>query len=220
MSTTVYLIRHGESQANRRDVFLGHYNMSLTDTGRKQAELTAAYLFDAAPTPAAIYSSDLTRAHETAECTAVRLGMPIVKDERLREIDAGRWDNKSFTELKTEFAESFVVWTHDIGSARCDGGESVAEVQSRFVAAVADLAARHDGETVFIFSHATPVRTFAAHCLGKTSAEMKEVPWPPNASVTEAVYENGAFRLVEYARHDFMGDMVTSIISGCVKGKR
>ena len=106
-TTEIYLIRHGESQANEKNVFIGHGDLDLTEKGKKQAELTAEYLkachFDV------IYSSDLLRAYHTAEATAKKLGLPIVKDERLREIDAGEWDFKTFDDLEKEYQESYGV---------------------------------------------------------------------------------------------------------------
>lgn len=213
MSTTIYLIRHGESQANERDVFLGHYNLDLTAIGQKQASITAEHLKKQVPSVDAIYASDLTRAYQTAQCTAKRFNMPIIKDEKLREIDAGFWDNLSFTELNERFAESYNVWVSDIGNARCDGGESVRELQQRVVSAIARIAENHNEQTVLLFTHATPIRVFAAHCLEKSLDEIKTVPWVTNASVTKAVYDHGTFQLVEYGRDDFIGDFVTKLPS-------
>ena len=109
-TTEIYLIRHGESQANERDVFLGHGDLDLTEKGKKQAELTAEYLkachFDV------IYSSDLLRAYHTAEATAKKVGLPIVKDERLREIDAGEWDFKTFDDLEKEYQDKEKNYTN------------------------------------------------------------------------------------------------------------
>ena len=60
----LYFIRHGESLANQKDVFIGQYDFDLTEKGRKQAEMVADYLKDVKVD--AIYSSDLLRAYHTA----------------------------------------------------------------------------------------------------------------------------------------------------------
>lgn len=211
LSTTIYLIRHGESEANERDVFLGHYDLPLTQNGRNQAAMTAAYLAEYAPVPDAIYTSDLKRAYETAQYTAERLHKTVITEKELREIDAGDWDNRSFDDLSKHFAESYHTWITDIGHARCDGGESVEELRERVVSYIIQIAQIHDGGVLFLFTHATPIRAFAAHCLRKTHEEMKTVPWATNASVTKAVFEAAEFRLVEYSRDDFMGDSVTKL---------
>lgn len=211
MATTIYMMRHGESEANERDVFLGHGDLKLTQRGREQASMTAAFLKNEIGRPDAVYSSDLLRAYETGKCTADQFDMQVVKDKELREIDAGKWDFLTFSQLENEFAESYYVWTHNIGQARCDGGESVEQLQNRVACAVERIAKRHDNQVVFIFSHATPIRAFAAYCLKKTRDEIKDVPWAANASVTKVTYHEGTFQLEEYSRDDFMGDLVTAL---------
>lgn len=211
MSTTIYLIRHGESEANERTIFLGHGDLNLTQRGREQACMTADYLKTQIGQPDAIYSSDLSRAYETGKCIADQFDMPITKDQDLREIDAGKWDFVSFSDLEKEFAESYKIWLQSIGHARCDGGESVEELQSRFVCAITRIVKKHQNAVVFIFTHATPIRVFAAHCLKKSLGEIKDIPWAANASVTKAIYNEDCFEMVEYGRDDFMGNLVTAL---------
>lgn len=210
MSTTIYLIRHGESEGNLHNTFLGHTDLSLTKKGIAQAQMTAEYLKNIKAD--AIYSSDLKRAFETAECTANLLNMPIIKNQSLREIYAGKWEGMPFLEIGNTYKDSFDIWQNNFGRAVCDGGESVEQLKQRFVTAVTDIAKAHHGETVFIFTHATPIRLFAAHCLKKSIDEYKDIPWSANASVTKAVYD-GSFRLIDYGKADFMGDLVTRFSS-------
>ena len=76
MKTKIYLVRHGQSEGNLHDQFIGHTDIALTELGRRQAEMAAVYLesihLDA------IYSSDLQRAYDTACATAKRKGLPVV----------------------------------------------------------------------------------------------------------------------------------------------
>jgi len=211
MSTMIYLIRHGESEGNHLGVFLGHYDLELTQLGRKQACMAADYLIKTVGRPDAIYASDLKRAYETAKCTADCMDMEIRKNQNLREIFAGQWENVPFTTITEKFPESYGVWLSDIGRARCDGGESVEQLQQRVVSAVTHIAKEHENGVVFLFTHATPVRVFAAHCLQKTLSEIKTIPWATNASVTKAVYDGEAFQLLEYSCCDFMGDLITKL---------
>ena len=207
--TLLYLIRHGESQANKRDAFLGHCDLPLTDQGIAQAELAAAFLKDSGAD--AIYSSDLTRAHETAKRTAALLALPIQTDPNLREIDCGLWDNLTFTELRQQFAESFAVWTDNISAAVCDGGESVAQLAQRIMGVLTSIARANAGKKILVFSHGTPIRIAGCVAMGRPLSELKEVPWAANASTTTLEYENGSFRLVEYGREDYMGALVTKL---------
>ena len=209
LSTTLYLIRHGESEGNRLSTFLGHTDLPLTERGKMQADVTAGYLKEQNFCPKSIYSSDLTRAHSTAESTAKLLDMPIIKDIGLREINAGEWEGQRFEVIADKFAESYNVWLQNIGRACCDGGESVAELQARVVSTITRIADKHRDEVIFIFTHATPIRVFAAHCMNKTPDEIKNIPWASNASVTKATYSDGIFKLIEYGKDDFMGELVT-----------
>ena len=211
MGTIIYLIRHGESEANQRDTFLGHGDLDLTETGREQACVTADYLYSHGPKPDAIYSSDLKRAYHTAEKTAELFDMPVIKEKGLREIDAGLWENVTFSELRTHFTKSFALWNENIGLAGCDGGETVEQLQNRVVSAVERIAKAHKNGSVFLFCHATPIRVFAAHCLNKALDEIKEVPWPTNASVTKAEYDGKRFRLTDYSMDGFMGELITKL---------
>ncbi|MBR5529495.1 MAG: histidine phosphatase family protein [Oscillospiraceae bacterium] len=207
--TTLYLIRHGESQANEKDVFIGHTDLELTDLGRKQAEITADYLKNI--TPDVIYSSDLRRAYNTAEATAKQYGMEICIEPGLREIYAGDWEYVPFAQLEAQCKETYGIWCKDVANARCDNGESVTEVYDRVSKTIRKIAMRHPDATVFIFSHATPVRTFAIHSMGKTVQELPLLPWPSNASVTRVTFDGEKFSLLEYSTDHFMGTLATRL---------
>jgi len=207
--TVIYLIRHGESQGNAIRSFLGHTNLDLTDKGHIQADLTAKYLSGIHADT--IYSSDLLRAYNTAKHTADARSMEIIKNERLREIYAGVWENRLFNDLEKEYAKSYFVWRNDIGNCRPDGGESVEELQKRIVTELTRIADENTGKTVFIFTHATPIRVFKAFCDGKQKEEIKDIPWAPNASVTKSVYENGIFTVTSYGEDGFMGDFSSTL---------
>ena len=209
MKTTVYLIRHGQSQGNLKDQFVGHTDIGLTELGHQQAAAAAAYLKNI-PLDA-IYSSDLQRAYDTA-CTTARLkNMSVTKTAAMREIYGGKWETVTFPSLMDHFGQDFSVWQNDFGNARCTDGESVLELQTRIVNEVKRIAEENPGKAVAIFCHATPIRVFRAHCDGASVAAMGNIPWATNASVTHAEYENGAFRLVEYSIDDFMGSLVTAL---------
>lgn len=208
-ATELYLIRHGQSEANLQACFLGHGDLDLTELGRRQAQLAAGYLRNIGVD--AIYSSDLKRAFHTAGATAEALGMTVTADRRLREIDGGAWEFRPFTELVREYPVEYNLWQHNIGLSRCAGGESVVELQERIVAAVKDLAARHEGQTLFLFTHATPIRVLRAACEGLAPEVWQSVPWATNASVTHLRCENGHLTLVDYSIDHFMGQLVTAL---------
>lgn len=208
-TTHIYLIRHGESEGNRVRSFLGHSDLDLTEKGHAQAERTAEYLDSVSVDK--IYSSDLKRAYNTAYHTAKKKGMEIITSEKLREIYAGEWENIAFDELLVEYKEEYSLFRENIGLARCTGGESVAELQERFVNELKRIAAENEGKTVFVFTHATPIRATKAAFDGLALEEMQSVPWASNASVTHVECSDGEFKVVAYGINDFMGEIATAL---------
>ena len=210
MTTThIYLIRHGESEGNRIHAFLGHTDLDITDKGHEQAKKTAEYLKDIHAD--VIYSSDLKRAYNTALHTANEKGMEIIKSEGLREIYAGEWENRLFEELAVEYEETFRTWRENIGFARCTGGESVAELQMRFVSELKRIKRAHEGETVFVFTHATPLRVTKAAFDGISLEDMKSIPWASNASVTHVECVGEEYRVADYSIDHFMQELLTAL---------
>lgn len=207
--TTLLLVRHGESVANHQNVFAGNTDADLSALGHEQAERTAEYLAEHYNI-SAIYSSDLKRAFKTGLHTAVKVGVPMIPDEKLREISAGEWENRKFDDLQTEFQKDYSVWLKDIGNAVCTGGESVRQLGERVQKRLEEIAKKHDGETVLITTHATPIRVSQCIWEGKPLSEMKNVPWVSNASVTVVEYD-GAWHLKEVSVDEHLKELRTDL---------
>ena len=202
MDTTLLFVRHGQSEANTRHIFAGHLDAPLSSLGQKQAEALALYLD--AFSISAIYTSDLSRAASTAEPTARRKGLTLQKDSRLREINAGIWEGKTFDALSPR--ADFAVWLSDIGHAAPEGGETTEALLSRVLGATREIAAKHVGETVLISTHATPIRLLETVWRGLPLSAAKDIPWCGNASVTGVLYkEDGSFDILFRDVNDFLG---------------
>lgn len=203
--TTVYLIRHGESMGNLEHRFLGQADEPLSPLGHEQAERTSEYLVTI-PVDV-IYSSDLIRARQTAEHTAKKLGLPVHTSSALREIYAGQWEGKHTSVLLEQFKDSYETWRYNIGAVQCPDGESVRQVQERFVPEVERILRENEGKTIFIFCHATPIRLLRAAWEGVPLEEVRYLPRVSNSSVTKGEYADGAFRILQYSYDDFLGDL-------------
>ena len=190
--TTLLLARHGESDWNAQKRWQGHADRPLTRRGRGQATALAERL-DAFPL-AAIYSSDLLRARETAAAVARRRGLEISCRDDLREVDVGSWSGRSRDELEAAAPEEVARWLD--GDKGWEGGESYEQMADRVVAAVTEIAAAHPGEHVLVVTHGGCVRAVHAHALGLTfHAHRSTAPVEPNARLSAVVVENGAMRL-------------------------
>jgi len=191
-------------------VFAGWYNCHLTERGQTQAKATAQYLQQVPIT--AVYASDLHRAYDTGAAIAAVKTVPIMADNRLREINAGAWEGMNFEELAIRFPGAFERWVNTVGLASCTDGESVAQLQQRVRGAVEDIVRRHPGETLCIATHATPIRVMECVWRDLPLAEMHTIPWVKNASVTIAEYdENGVGHLVERDIHAHLGTLNTAL---------
>ncbi len=181
--TTIILTRHGETDWNSERRWQGHVDRPLNDTGRAQAAELAASLVE---TPiGAIYTSDLVRARETAEIVAANLGLPVIVDRELREVDVGEWSGLAHDEIAERFPEGFARWQE--GLHGWDEGESYEAMRERVVAALLRIAARHAGETILVVAHGGTIRACRAAATGLTYRESRQASLPPagNCSVHE-----------------------------------
>lgn len=180
--TRLIFVRHGQSEANFSRVFAGHTDAPLTALGRAQAAAAGEYLrrfhIDIA------YASDLRRAYDTASIIASRHGLTPIPMQHFREIYAGEWEGKRFTDLEIEYPSDYSIWRNDIGNARPTGGESVAELGARISRAVSRLLAEHEGKTVLVGTHATAIRVMECFVRGVPFEEAARIPWTQNASTT------------------------------------
>lgn len=127
---TVLLARHGETDDNREPLrFQGWRDTPLNGTGRRQAAELAERVADAGIV--SLWSSDLSRASETAEIVGARLGLEATLDPRLREGNRGRWEGRLFREVADEEPELYAAWMRAGDGWRFPGGESLLEQQQR-----------------------------------------------------------------------------------------
>lgn len=208
--TTILLIRHGQSEGNILGVFTGHSGYSLTDLGHKQAEMTAEYIRKNYSVDA-VYCSDLPRAFQTAEHIAHAFALPIVTDCRLREINAGEWENKLFTELPDLFPDAFALWLEDLIHSRCTGGESVLEVADRATKALYDLARIYAGKCIAVVAHGTTIRTALWKISGASDVAMKEMEWASNCGISELNFINGTLQVVSQNITEHLRGFVTEL---------
>ena len=159
--TRILLARHGETEWNRVGRWQGHADPPLNDTGRRQAAQLAERL--AGDGVAAVYSSDLVRASETARVVADRLGLDVVEDPGLREIDVGSWSGLTRAEVEQRFPEGYARWLGgDIGH----DGETREQLTARVVDTATTIAGRHEAETVLVVTHGGVIRALRRHAAG------------------------------------------------------
>ena len=205
--TNLIMIRHGQSVANEEDKFAGHSDFDLTDLGRTQAELAGEYVKKHFKVDA-VYASDLKRAFNTAVPSARAFGLEVIPDENLREIYAGDWEAMPFAQVISDYPADFLLWKNDLANAYCPGGETVAQLTERVCGEVCRICEKHDGETVLIATHATPVRAVQSAASGQSSSDIAFVA---NASINLFTYENGKLAIKQLNIVEHLGDLMTTL---------
>ena len=213
--TTLIMVRHGQSVTNLEKRFAGQIETPLTELGHEQAEATSRFL-DSYRIDR-IYSSDLSRAMDTARYTAVHQDLEIIPAKGFREINAGLWAMKQYEEILAKYPESYGMWLHDFGRAHPDGGESVLELSERINVELDRVLSENRGKTVAVFTHATPVRIMGFKWFGIPLTEAERLPFCSNAAVSIVEYEDdGVFRVIEYGYDKHHGTHKTDLPKGIV----
>lgn len=204
--TRFYIVRHGETQTNRENVFAGHFNAMLTDLGREQARLLSKALSDVEFDVA--YSSDLDRAYETA-CIALNKRLPIQKDERLREIFVGDWEHVSADELDKIYPEERELWQTAFGKCTPTNGERVADAYTRIVATITDFAVKNEGKTVFVASHGGVIHLLINWAKGVVAEDVTKDGLPGNTAIAILDVDNGKPTLIKHNDTSHLGNLAT-----------
>lgn len=208
--TRIILVRHGRSMANAENIFAGHLDVDLHETGAAQAKLTAEYIANNFKVDRVI-ASDLKRAFCTGKIIADRLGLDITADRGFREINAGEWDGKLFSDLPKLYPEDFRAWKTDIGNSACPGGETTRELSERIMANLDRVARENEGKTLVIASHATPIRCIGAALMYRDVHDMNKVPWATNASVTVVNFDGDKWTLEKYSEDAHLESLKTEL---------
>jgi broad specificity phosphatase PhoE len=172
--TTLLLVRHGETAWNAERRWQGHADVPLNERGREQAAALAESL--AGERIDAIYTSDLSRARDTADIVGARIGVPVVVIGDLREVDVGPIEGMTADE-----ARAFPEWQ----------GESREAHSARVLGALDRIAAVHPGQRVLVVTHGGSMRRVHEH-LGLESSG----PFA-NCVVWACAHEDGRLRAID-----------------------
>ena len=165
--TLVLYVRHGRTPTTGARLPGRAPGLHLSDEGRAQAEAVAAAIAGRDGTGqqvAAVYASPMERTRETAAPIARALGLRVRTAPGLNECDFGRWTGRRLKDLMK--LKAWATVQRQPSTFRFPSGESFAEMQARITGQVADLVARHPGETIVCVSHADPIKAALAQAVG------------------------------------------------------
>jgi probable phosphoglycerate mutase len=150
------LLRHGQTELSVQRRYSGRGNPALTESGQHQADAAARYLAQRGGI-AAVFSSPLQRAYDTAAAAGKALGLNVTVDDDLIETDFGAWEGLTFAEAAERDSDLHRRWLRETTVAP-PGGESFDEALVRVSRARERIIAGYQGTTVLVVSHVTPIK--------------------------------------------------------------
>jgi broad specificity phosphatase PhoE len=172
----MYLLRHGATANNlaQPPVLQGRkQNPGLSPEGQRQAEAAAGALADRSI--AAVYSSPMVRAVETAEYFARDRALTPQTVDALIEVDVGRWEGRDWNEIAASEPDAYRQFMEDPAAHGYSGGESLGEVSERVLPAMSSLLDAHPGEAIIVIAHNVVNRVYLAELLHLPTSQARSI---------------------------------------------
>lgn len=164
MVTTLYLIRHGETEGSEIKRYKGSIDVPLSERGI--AQIRSASVFINSSKLSAVYCSPLSRALKSAEIIAEPHGLnPLIMPD-LRERSFGVWEGMSFDEIKKQYPDEFKAWADNPLRFSPVGGENTLEVRDRVLQSLDKILKKHNGESISIVAHGGVNRVILCDIMG------------------------------------------------------
>lgn len=205
-TTTLYLIRHGATDANERRPYILQgcgINLGLSQTGKKQAHAAAAFL-KTHPLDH-IYSSQMERAVETAGIIAAHHNIDVKTVAGLHECDVGQWEGKDWGTIMRENPDEYRAFIGDPGENPYLGGESYGDVLRRAQPILQQLLDEHPGETIAVIAHNVVNRAYLGSLLRLDMRQARQLP-QSNTCVNVIRQTDGETHLVTMNAHFHLSD--------------
>lgn len=182
-TASIFLVRHGETEYNRTNRYMGRREEGLNDLGHRQAAQVAARLAADGPFDALV-SSPLLRTLETSAHIGSALGLTAVHAAGFVEVDMGSWEGRDRADVEAEDPDRWALWLIDPAKVEVDGMERIGDLLVRVGEALDQTVERYAGRRVIVVTHYACVATAVMHTLGLPSVAYRQFP-VGNASITE-----------------------------------
>lgn len=209
--TTLIIVRHAETTWNREKRMQGTTDTTLSDVGQAQAQALARRL--ASETFTALYSSDLSRARDTARAIARLSRRELTLEPRLRERAFGVFEGLTADEIRARYPAEYACFASRDPDYEVPGGESARGFMGRCLGCLAEIAGRHAGEDIVVVTHGLVLDALyrAAHDLDH--GVQRPVPLI-NASLNFFSYGKGSWSLVRWGDVDHLAEDEVTIYRG------
>ena len=170
--TTLYLIRHGTTDANANGIFQGVLDLPLNDLGLKQARALGERFKDIDVD--VLYCTPLQRTRQTAEGLRGDKDLPILVEPGIVEVDGGLMEAKKISVIDEAFPGLMETFKTDLPNFQAPGGESTRDVYDRVTSALTRIVAENAGKTIACISHGFAIQTFRWYAKGLPFEEMEQ----------------------------------------------
>jgi broad specificity phosphatase PhoE len=160
----LYIIRHGQTAWNKKEIFRGTRDIPLNEVGLKEASALGHYLhetrFDV------LYTSPLSRARQTADAVARYQDLAPLLEPLLTDLNFGVWQGRLHEKVKQEYPELYQTWVTAPEQTHFPEGESLQDVLNHADTLLANLRKSHPGKTVGLFTHRVVCKVLICRLLG------------------------------------------------------
>jgi phosphoserine phosphatase len=199
------IVRHGESEWNRLNLYQGQQDSPLSELGLRQVASLGLALRN--ETFDVIYTSPLQRAAQTAAAVhAHHRHVPLETERALMEISHGDWEGRPAAEIARDFAADLHEWKHRPTRSQMPNGESFSNVLKRVLDFREALQRRHHGQRVLVASHDVICKILIADALAMPMDRINRI-WVANTSVTRIDYHDDPPYLIALADASHLADL-------------
>jgi len=192
--TTLFLVRHGETEWNLANRLQGQYDSPLTPLGVFQAKKLQQRLLSKNIHIA--YSSPLLRALETTALIIADRPVKLLTRDNLAEMRLGPWQGKTYKEIEKSYPREFLLFNESPHQYQLLGAETFIEIQQRVMLEIKKIFRENIGRKILVVSHGIAIRACLAHVLQKTLAEMTNMAVINNGDFITLEYENDCIAVV------------------------
>lgn len=184
--TEIYLLRHGQTDANKNYIVQGRMDNPINSKGEEQALLTGKYLKESGINFDLVISSPLKRAFKTAELVnhGMVIAKPILIDRNLIERNFGDYDGKKITDDYYELTRNGLI----------PNMETDEELESRAIDVLKKIADKHENKRMLIVTHSHLIKAILVRLI----ENFTYLDFLHNCSLTKLTYEDGEFKIIDY----------------------
>jgi probable phosphoglycerate mutase len=199
----LYITRHGETLWNTEMRMQGRKDSPLTERGIQQANLLKKRLENI--DFSVIYCSPLGRAVKTAKILGDSRNIPIIKDDRLMEIDLGKWEGFNQKEIAEKNAEQLHNFWTNPRVYKPDHGEKFEQVRARIIPLIKEVINKYEDKNVLFVTHTVALKTIMSYFEKRSLEEFWNAPHIHQASLSEVEIQNGQASILLYGDSSHLG---------------